>query len=127
MPAGKYNIQMEQGSTFDLTIVWQDPNNAPRDLTGYSAQMQIRENYLANTALTTLSTSNNEIKLFGNTGTIVLSLPASRTAAIPVDFSSDTNPPTSIYVYDLELIGPDARVTKIIRGNVVISGEVTRI
>lgn len=126
MGAARYDMKVEQGSTFDLTLVWNDPNNSPRNLTGYSAQMQIRTEYDSDTVIDTLSSANGEITLFANTGTIAIDYTAQRTANLPVDLSSSSLPPVSRFVYDLEITAPDGKVTKLIRGYVIASGEVTR-
>ena len=39
MPAGKYNIIIEQGATYDVEIQYRDSNNEVINLTGYSGRM----------------------------------------------------------------------------------------
>lgn len=41
MTAGLANFIIEQGATFTSTIVWQDANLNPIDLTGYMGEMRI--------------------------------------------------------------------------------------
>jgi hypothetical protein len=43
MAASNYDIIIEQGSTWSLTIYLKDKNKLPIDLTGYSAKCQIRK------------------------------------------------------------------------------------
>ena len=45
MPAGKYDITAEQGSTFGLNLNYKDDDDNPISLTGYNARMQVRRNY----------------------------------------------------------------------------------
>lgn len=124
MPNNKYNIEMIQGSTFELYLTVKESNGAFKDLSGYTASMQIRSSYSSSVVTETLSTSNGEIVINTSSSSINLKLPAARTAAIKVDMDNGS-PPRSKYVYDLELeTGGD--VSKLIFGDVNIYGEVTR-
>ena len=40
--AAVYDITIEQGATFRLSLVWKDSSNVPVNLTGYTARMQVR-------------------------------------------------------------------------------------
>jgi hypothetical protein len=119
------NLEIEQGTTFSVLAVWKDVNGNPVDLSNYTARMQIRSSYASNTIAESLTTSNNEISL-SSEGEITMSLPPNRTSAIFVDYTQTTNPPRTKYVYDLELVSPDAVVTRLLFGTVVVIGEVTR-
>lgn len=122
----RYNITMWQGSTFDLSVNVKSANNANIDLTGYSASMQIREAYDSANATASLTSSNNEISFDSANGIVTLELAASRTANITVDLSGSSRPPKNIYVYDLELTDANNKTTKLLYGDVVVYGEVTR-
>jgi len=122
----KYNITIIQGDDFGLTLTVKDVNNVEKDLTSYTARMHIRSTYKSNTIIENLSTSNGEIVIFGANGVISLEIPAVRTAAIPVSLNSSDRPPKEKYVYDLELIDSDSKVSKLIYGDAIIYGEVTR-
>jgi hypothetical protein len=41
MAAGRYSFVIEQGATTNFQIAYTDSNNAPVDLTGYQARMQL--------------------------------------------------------------------------------------
>lgn len=47
MSAGAYNILAEQGATYAQTFTYRDTTDALVNLTGYTARMQVRENYAA--------------------------------------------------------------------------------
>ena len=112
--AGIYNFTLDQGSTWTLQIVYNDPNGTPINLTGYTAEMQIRRKFDSDTPVLTLSTANGGITIVGATGTLNL-VATDEQAAIDA----------GLYVYDLELSTGGVR-TRLIQGTVTVSGEVTR-
>ena len=116
MTAGIYNFTIDQGSNWDLNVVYKDANGNPINLTGYTAAMQLRQNYNSDTAVLTLSTSNGGITITGAQGKLVLSATAIQTGALDAGF----------YVYDLEITSGGV-VTRLIQGQVTVAGEVTRV
>lgn len=127
MTANKYNMTIWQGSTFELVVISNNSDKTPMDLTGYSARMQIRPTYASSTILESLTTENGEITIVPAEGRLELELSASRTANIKVDLGSTSKPPKSVYVYDLELVESSSGiVTKLLYGDVIVLGEVTR-
>jgi hypothetical protein len=60
MSAGIYNDTLDQGATYTLVVEYKDANDVAINLTGYSAYMQLRENYDSTTADLTLTTANGE-------------------------------------------------------------------
>ena len=123
----KYNISIWQGSTFNLSITVQDNDGSNLDLNTFSARMQIRPSYDSGSIAESLTSANGEITITGNLGKLDLELPAERTSNIYVDLSSTTKPPKNTYVYDLELVDNSTNtVTKLMFGDAVVYGEVTR-
>jgi hypothetical protein len=114
MTAGIYNFTIDQGSTWTLQLVYNDPNGDPINLTGYTAKMQVRRKFDSATAVLTLSTSNGGISITGATGTINLIATDEQTGAIE----------GGLYVYDLELENGGA-ITRLIQGQVTVSPQVT--
>jgi hypothetical protein len=112
--AGIYNFTLDQGSTWTLQIVYKDSNGAAVNLTGYTAEMQVRRKFDSDNPVLTLSTSNGGITIVPLTGTLNL---------IATDEQADIDP--GLYVYDLELSIGGVR-TRLIQGTVTVSGEVTR-
>lgn len=121
----KYNMTMWQGSTFGTSIQVKDANDDPQNLSGYSARMQIRRNYMNAQVEESLSSSNGEIVINASEGELSLVLPAERTANIWVDLSTG-RPPKTTYVYDIELQDSSGIVSKILYGDLIVYGEVTR-
>jgi hypothetical protein len=114
MSAGIYDFIMDQGSTFNLEVLYRDTNDAIIDLTGYTAAMQIRKSYDTPVILN-LTTENGGITITGNLGKIDIQASATQTGAIL----------NGEYVYDLE-ITLGTTVQRVIQGTVNVTPEVTR-
>ena len=117
MAAGVYDITIEQGADFSLPLTWKDGSGAPINVSGYSARMQVRENYDSDDYILFLtSDAGGGITLGGALGTVGVAISAADTALLAqVDA-----------VYDLELESPSGQVTRLTQGRVFISREVTR-
>lgn len=109
--AKKNNLYVDQGSTYSTTIVVNDSNEDPFDLTGYTASSQIRKHptsckYFAFTANTN-----------GATGEVNLSLSANTTA----------NLQAGRYLYDVEIKNTsNGAITRVAEGIVTVSPNITR-
>lgn len=115
MIAGDYNINIEQGATFERTITVTDEEGTPINLTGYTARMQIRPEIDSSTIFAELTTENNLIVLGETPGTISLTINASTTSSM-----------TREGVYDLEIISSGGKIYRLLKGLVRIDHEVTR-
>jgi len=115
MAAGVYDITIEQGATFQMSLTWKDSTNSPVNLSGYTARMQVRSNYEAEDTLVSLTSAAGDIVLGGALGTIVITIAASVTQLLQIEEA----------VYDLELVN-GLTVTRLIQGKATISREVTR-
>lgn len=113
----EYDIKLDQGSDFLITFVLKDSAKKPINLTGYKVAMQIRKSATSAEAVDTLTTENGRIDVVPLEGRIVLKFPHSVTESISA----------STYVYDVEIISADDRITRILRGRVYVSAEVTRV
>jgi len=110
----KYNTECPQGSTFDIQFTYKI-GKFPVNLTGYTSRMQVRETHLSTTPLISL-VDGSGLTLGGEAGTINVLIAAGTTAG----FSPIT------YVYDLELVSPNNKVTRIVEGTFRVTPEVTR-
>jgi hypothetical protein len=113
--AEKYNIVVDQGSDYALSITYKDPSGNAMNLVGYTARMDIRTSYSAPKALLSLTTTNGGIALDGANGTVNLSISAANTANIPACNA----------VYDLELVS-GVSVLRLIEGKFTVTPEATR-
>lgn len=119
--AQTYNIHIEQGATYTLTVTYETSVvGVPVDLTGYEARMQVRESVASTTTLASFTSSpvaGLEIPVPAN-GLVVLTVTSAQTALYAF-----TNA-----VYDLEVfdasVPPD--VVRLIQGRFVVNPEVTR-
>jgi hypothetical protein len=108
------NIRIAQRETFSLTTHWTNPDGTPKDLTGYTAMMQIRQTVDSEDDEITL-TDEDGITITGEEGRVDVVIQADETAAM--DFESG--------VYDLFLMG-DGVSTRLLKGKVAIDKAVTR-
>lgn len=110
--ADVFTLYVEAGATYYREFVYTDPEtDEPFDLTGYTAEIQIRESVSSATAALTI-----EPTITALTGSIAIGLSATQTATL-------TNPK---YVYALELYGDDDLVIRLAEGGVIVSPEVVR-
>ena len=110
MAASPLNLTVEQGTDFEITITVRNKNNAPLNLTGYSATSEMKKHHVATTAypftVTFVDRSNGRIAL-SMTNTVTDTLREGR------------------YVYDIMLISPNSLKTRVIQGTVLVSPGVS--
>lgn len=110
--AAKANIVLDQGTTFNTLLTLTDDAGDPLDLTGYTAEGQVRKWYTSNTAITfTINIPQP------TTGIIELSLTSTATA----------NMMYGRYVYDVVTIDGVGNVTRIVEGILTVTPEVTQL
>ena len=128
MPAGKYNLIIEQGATLKLELQYKDSNSNPIDLTGYSGKMQIKPDYADNTSdiYLTLSSSlqpdGTGIRFTGLSGTTPRT---SGSIGIIVSAVTSSALTFDTAYYDLEIVS-GSETTRLLQGSVKLSKEVTR-
>ena len=118
MPASKVDLVIEQGADWQQTFYLFVPGSStvPLDLTGYTANMQIRATVSSVVPILALSTTNGRIVITPLIGKIVLQLTASDAAALTIGYA----------VYDLVLTSPAGMVSRLVQGGVTLSLSVTR-
>lgn len=115
MAAVKLDLVVEQGVTYEKDLLWQDEFGVAIDLTGYTARMQIRHKVESQSVLVSLLDTAG-IALGGAAGTIGIEISSDVTDVIQHRDG----------VYDLELVAPDGKVTRLIEGKVTFVKGVTR-
>ena len=66
--AATYGFTADKGATFTQVIKWKDANQNLINLSGYTAELVIREKTTATNVVLTLSTTNGRITLGGAAG-----------------------------------------------------------
>jgi len=89
---------------------------APVNLTGYTAELQVRSLPSSPDSVLTLNTSNSGITITNLTGEIAVHATATQTRNID----------EGTYYYDIEITSVSGIVTRLAQGQVVVSPEVTR-
>lgn len=116
MPAGRYDLVIERGATWLRTFTYEVPKGTPFNLTGYRADMWIKESYDADDKDTLIQLDSDEgggIVLGGEAGTLEITIDAEDTL---LDIENG--------VWDLVIDKDDVR-TRILEGNVKIKRGVT--
>ncbi len=116
MTAGKHDFIIEKGASFQRVITWSDDLGDPINLTGYSANMQVRTSVTADDIEIELTDQNGKIVLGGTLGTITLSIADEDTATLNA----------GTFLYDLNLISSGGQTTRLIEGNIHIRHGVTK-
>ena len=117
--AQTYNIQIDQGSTYTMTVEYQDAAALPINLTGYAGRMQVRTTVDGTVVLAEFtSVPAAGIVIDGPAGTATLTITSEQTALY--DFINA--------VYDLEVYdgAVPADVIRLIQGRFLVNKEVTR-
>ena len=105
------NLNIDQGSTFDIKVDITDAEDGILNLTNYTVAGQIRKNFSYSTAVAFVASVFNT-----SAGTIKLLLDASTTNAMKA----------GRYVYDVEITSSTGVVTRVLEGQVEVSPGVTR-
>ena len=117
MTAGYHHFVIEQGATFSKVLTLKDSAGTVINLTGYaSAEMDLRENPEASTAVATLTTGNSRVALGGSAGTVTLTISASDTASLTAGDG----------VYDLEITDGNSNIYRLMEGTYSIRRNVSR-
>ncbi len=119
MSVAKHNYEIPQGARFHNIIIYRDVDGVPVDLSGYTAEMQIRQTKeSADPALLTLNTSNGYLTLDGATGTITIDVSANITDALDFVWAR----------YDLELYpaGDTDQAIRLLEGKINLNKQITQ-
>jgi len=108
MPAGKYDLTIDQGSDFEISIAIEEDGSS-MDGTNYDARASLRSKIES-------ATSTNFTASITTGGVVTISLTNSQTAAMTA----------GSYVYDVEIFQGTALVTRILQGKATVTPEVTR-
>ena len=121
MSAGRYNFVFERGGYNAIPLTYstvdEDGVTTPINMTGYAVRMHVRAAYGAADILLNLTTANG--------GFVLTDAVAGEFELIVNDSDGSKLANFDEGVYDIELVAPDTRVTKYLRGGVGVVPEVT--
>lgn len=104
----KFNLTVDQGTTFQITVDITDEDDNPLQSNGNSISAQIRKHYL--------STNSTSFSTNLSNGVITLTLSANQTSSLS----------PGRHVYDVELTNAANTKIRIMEGIVTVNPEVTR-
>lgn len=104
----------QKTATFTKKFTLNNSDMCPYDLTGFSAKMQVRQNYNKDLVVE-LSTVNGKIAVGGEEGTIILTISSAETATLPA----------GSFMYDLYITNSEGITTKLFEGEFIIYPSIT--
>lgn len=111
MAAGTYNLSIEQGATWELSMAVDQPAGTDKDLSGYTFAGKLAKSYYDDSPV---SFSTTDVNLL--TGKFKISLSSTTTALLDSAYE---------YVYDVEMTSASGYITRLIQGRATISAGVT--
>lgn len=112
MIPGKYNPRFVQGDTWEFSVNVQDANETAFDLTGYTAQSQLREHASSVSAAITL--------------TCEIETPTNGIIKVTGDKDSTSAVTAGKYAWDLQITYVSGEIYTILAGTFTVLAEVTR-
>lgn len=130
MPAAIKDLNMEQGSDFEMVLTMKNALGNPFDITGFVFTGQLRANYSAAQPVAVFSFQILDQTVTENLGKVRVYIGNAETSAIPVPVQNAKalakTRPDAVFAYDIESsIG--GSVKRIMQGVVNVSPEVTRV
>lgn len=117
----QYDLDIDQGASFQFTIEGRNSDGTLIDWTGWSARAQLRSTFSSSTVVAEFGISFN-IPL----GCLIASLSQAQTILIPTDPARDCNKFTTCYAWDLEVTDPNGFKIRFLEGHANVSPETTR-
>ena len=110
-----HDLNVDQGSDFEVQLQLLDALDEPLDLTGCSAAMDLRKSFRGASFLSLTSDEGGGLTIDAESGTITIDITHEQSSALGY----------GVYLYDLELIFPDETVWRVIEGRLNNRPEVT--
>lgn len=111
MALTKSDLLLYQGDDYAGTVLVSNADGTPADLTGYTAQSQIRRLVADADPVVVVEIGTTVVS-----PNVILSIPHLETETLQ-----------GRYVWDLQLTTPDDQIMTIIAGKVILTSEVTRV
>lgn len=111
----RYDFRVQQGSKFAAFFVCSTDFAESFDLSGYTAEMQVRQGRYGRT-IDKLTTENGRLRIDLEKHAVYMELPPNVTSTYPV----------ARLLYDLEITSVGGEVHRLVEGEITVSGEITR-
>lgn len=115
MASKRLDVQIEQGSTFNLIVNAKNSDGTVKNLNGYVAKMQVRPSVDSSTIYVDATSINGMISVNGPQGQVTVTINGPTTAA----YTWNTG------VYDLK-VENDTDIIRLVYGDATLSKQVTR-
>jgi hypothetical protein len=125
MAAGNYDMLIEQGATFKLTLTLKDVNANPINLTGLTFRGKLKKAFTDTLATADFSFNVLDQSIPATIGMVEVSLSATTTAGLETSAKGTIRSLTSL-VYDIESVDGVGFVTRWLQGEAKVSPEVTK-
>ena len=120
MAADSYDITIDQSADWHWTVRWLVGRNqksaVPKDVTGYTAELVIAEDYNDASPLLTLNTSNSGATITPDAGAFMFHATHAQTSGLPVGRKVK---------YEINVTSPSNVVKRLVRGLVTVDPSVT--
>lgn len=108
------DLVINQRATFQASFTIKNANGVIIDLTGYSVVAKYKRDYLA--ADSTAVSFDASVSTPATDGIVSIELTSTQTAALDIQTK---------YVYDIAITSPEGVKTRIVQGNIKVSGGVS--
>jgi len=125
MSAGNYNITIEQGATFFMTLNLKDEDGVAIDLTGHTFRGKVKKTFADTVAVATFSFNVLDQTAEATKGKVEVSISATDTAAIVLTNKTVERSLTKM-AYDIESEDVSGFVKRWLQGSANISPEITK-
>jgi len=122
--AGTYDIVIDQGATWSLSVTWQDPTGNGINLTGYTARAMVRKAPADNDGDVLADLRYHAELPAGETG-ITFTDPVNGELLAQISADDTAAMPPGAWVWDLELESA-GQTTRLLMGDAIVRAEVTR-
>jgi hypothetical protein len=109
------NFEVEQNTTFSFQVQYLNENDAPINLTGASAKMQVRDTQGGSKIACTLTSPSGGITIDGVNGLLTIKMTPTQTNKLFYPKSS----------YDIMIVDSNSNRIKILKGYITLSRSVT--
>lgn len=111
----QFPVEIYRGVTFPLGVTYQNPDTTPIDLTGYSANFDVKTE-IGGTDIINVTSAGTEITMGDAAGTINVVIPKAITNGLDADLESG--------FYNLTITQPDLETLLILEGDVTFKDPV---